>query len=93
MTFELQDAVPGRGSAATKVRWSGTADLDLTDPGKNRDRYDDVTRTYLFRLKVGGVDLPDTAQLHAEFQSVDGQVFEGDYILPSTTRSVTGPQK
>jgi len=94
MTFELYDAAETKpGAAAPAARWSGTAELDLTDPSKNRDRYDPITRTYLFKLKIGRMDLPDTAELHADFQSVDGQQFEADYVLPSTTRPVTGPSR
>ncbi len=93
MTFELYDAADVKPGVAQVARWSGMAELDLTDPNKNRDRYDPITRTYLFKLKVGRMDLPDTAELHADFQSADGQRFEADYVLPSTTRPVTGPSR
>jgi hypothetical protein len=93
MTFELYDAAETRAGAPPAARWTGIAELDLTDPAKNRDRYDPITRTYLFKLKVGRLDLPDTVELHADFQSADGQRFEADYVLPSTTRPVTGPSR
>jgi hypothetical protein len=93
MTFELYDAAELKPGTAPAARWSGMAELDLTDPNNNRDRYDPITRTYLFKLKVGRMDLPDTPELHADFQSVDGQRFEADYVLPSTTRPVTGPSR
>ncbi len=93
MTFELYAAEDLKPGAIPVARWAGMAELDLTDPHKNRDRYDPITRTYLFKLKVGRMDLPDTAELHADFQSADGQRFEADYVLPSTTRPVTGPSR
>jgi hypothetical protein len=56
---------------------------DLGDLDVNRDHYDDVTRTYLFRLEVEDVDLPDQPELRAYFTSRDGAHLQATYKLPT----------
>lgn len=50
-----------------------TWNQDLRDLSINRQRYDDITRTYLFRLEMDQTELPQGAQLRAFFLSIDGQ--------------------
>jgi hypothetical protein len=47
--------------------------IDLTQPAATATWFDDVTRTYLFRLAVDAGHLPAQAELHVQFDSVDGQ--------------------
>lgn len=62
MRLELHaaDAPPGSG------RRLGAWEIDLSDLDSNLRHYDDVTRTYYFRLGLEGLgDLPATARLSA----------------------------
>ena len=56
---------------------------DLGDLDVNRDHYDDVTRTYLFRLEVEDVDVPDQPELRTYFTSRDGAHLQATYKLPT----------
>ena len=49
---------------------------DLRDLTANRDHYDDVTRTYLFRLSVAPDEISDDSQVRAMFVALDGQQFQ-----------------
>ena len=57
---------------------------DLWDPQINRDRYDEITRTYLFRLKMDGQQVPQAAQIRVYFLSGDGKRLQDTYSLGST---------
>ncbi len=46
---------------------------DLTDLKVNRDHFDDLTLTYLFRLECDATLLPDQPQVRVYFHSADGQ--------------------
>ena len=54
---------------------------DLRDLRMNREHYDDVTRTYLFRLVVAPDEVNDQSQIRAMFVSGDGQQFEDRLAL------------
>lgn len=75
--LQLELAAAGR-SAGPIAQWQ----MDLRDPAVNRRHYDDVTRTYLFRLKIDPDKIPDEPALLAEFLSADGRHMEADYRLP-----------
>jgi len=67
-----------RGSETVVAFW----ELDLTDLAINRERYDDVTRTYLIPLELDDEStLPERPELRARFESADGKVFRGKLIL------------
>lgn len=56
------------------IRWDDDPDLDLNDLDVNHQRYDIVTRTYLFRLEIEkGQELPTVGVLRAYFTSADGR--------------------
>lgn len=46
---------------------------DLTNLRDNRDHFDDLTLTYLFRLECDATLLPDQPQVRVYFHSADGQ--------------------
>ncbi len=54
--------------AGSRAEWN----VDLRDADVNRERFDDVTLTYLFRLEVDEHQLPDEPVLRAYFLSDDG---------------------
>ena len=56
--------------------------LDLRDVTINLEHYDDLTRTYLFRLEVDPDTLPDKTELWAYFQSTEGKRMESSFLLP-----------
>ena len=58
-----------------------TWNADLTLLNVNREHYDDVTRTYLFRLGIEPNDLTEQSQLRALFVSADGQKFEDRLLV------------
>lgn len=77
--LQLYDAASDQFVEAGAVSsWS----TNLADIAANRDHYDPVTRTYLFRLEVDNVELPDEPELRAYFTSSDGARFHGTYQLP-----------
>ncbi|MHC5114329.1 MAG: hypothetical protein ACYTGP_07865 [Planctomycetota bacterium] len=62
-----------RGDDTVVAFW----ELDLNDRAVNRERYDEVTRTYLIPLELNDATvLPERPELRARFASTDGQVFE-----------------
>ncbi len=54
---------------------------DLTDLEQNQVFFDDITRTYLFRLEIEGMTVPDECELQVLFHSADGAVLQGVYIV------------
>ena len=59
----------------------GAWDRNLRDMEINRDHYDDVTQTYLFRLNVQNVEIPEDPELRAYFSSGDGWYLQATYQL------------
>ena len=55
---------------------------DLWDPEVNRERYDEVTRTYLFSLQIDEQQLPMSPQLHVFVLAADGKQLQAAYALP-----------
>ena len=68
LRIDLHDALSGAPGQAMR-----TWELDLRDPAVNRNRYDDVTRTYMFPLDTEMQQLPEEPELRAYFLSADGQ--------------------
>ncbi|MCP3904150.1 MAG: hypothetical protein GY715_11005 [Planctomycetes bacterium] len=67
-----------RGTNERVAYWK----LDLGDLTVNRERYDEVTRTYLLRLELDDQALlPERPELRAQFKSADGQVFRATLVL------------
>ncbi len=58
-----------------------TWNWDLRDRSVNRTRYDDVTRTYLLRLKVHSLELGPQPELRAYFLSATGQRLQATHML------------
>ena len=75
--IELHDGDEPPGSEPL-VRWAA----DLWDLDVNRDRYDDVTRTYLFSLQVDEDKIPSSPELHVFVLSADGKRLQAAYRLP-----------
>ena len=71
MRLELEDPC---GMKAIMPEWT----IDLRDLRLNGRHYDDVTRTYLFKLKIENDWMPAKAILHVYFLSDDGTEFEID---------------
>ncbi len=82
--FDLYDASDAGGDTPLTT-WDRDTDtdklLDLRDLTLNARYYDDITRTYLFRLGVDPADLPAEPQLRAYFLSADGQTLTATYRL------------
>ncbi len=75
--FDLFDSASGAGDRARIKEWNE----DLRDLNRNRLYYDEVTRTYLFRLGIDSADLPAEPRLRAYFLSVDDRSFSATYEL------------
>ena len=58
-----------------------TWNRDLRDLELNELHFDDVTRTYLFRLEVDEAQLPPAAELRGYFASTDGRLLQADLVL------------
>jgi hypothetical protein len=54
---------------------------DLTDLSVNAQRFDDVTRTYLLRLRVDPANMPVRPELRAVYHAADGRVLTAEYRL------------
>ncbi len=54
---------------------------DLTDLKDNRDHFDDLTLTYLFRLECDATLLPEQPQVRVYFNSADGQHLQTKLFL------------
>ena len=75
--FDLLDGALPAGERTTIEKWN----QDLQNLNRNRLYYDEVTRTYLFRLGIDPADLPAEPLLRAYyFVSVD-EYFEATYEL------------
>jgi hypothetical protein len=61
-----------------------TWEMDLRDLAINRQRYDDVTRTYLFPLDTELDPLPRRPELRAYFLSADGRPLTEDVLRLQT---------
>lgn len=69
------------GSGADSSPPIATWNWDLRDRSVNRRFYDDVTRTYLFRLKVDSSELGPQPELQAYFLSATGQRLQATHTL------------
>jgi hypothetical protein len=67
LRIDLHDESDGPNETA-RAEWN----LDLRDPGVNRQYFDDVTRTYLFRLELAPGQLPEQPVLRAYFLAANG---------------------
>jgi hypothetical protein len=67
--LDLHATGSGRNSEPLET-WA----LDLVDPAVNYDHYDELTRTYLFRLEFDPRVLPERPELWAYFRSADGLI-------------------
>ena len=76
--FDLHSASQ-RGDSRSLENWNE----DLRDLTVNLTHFDDVTRTYLFRLQVDEALLPKRAMLKVRFLSADGETTQADFRLPS----------
>lgn len=54
---------------------------DLRDLEVNFEHYDEITQTYLFRLRINGKELPINPSINAYFLAVDGLRLEANYQL------------
>ena len=68
-------------TAAESLPPLATWSWDLRDPTVNRTLYDDVTRTYLLRLKVHLLKLGPQLQLRAYYLSATGQRLQAAHTL------------
>jgi len=71
LTIQLWD-----GAAAGAAQSLHTWNMDLRDLAVNRRQYDDVMRTYLFRLEIDPASLPESPELRTYFVAMDGQDLE-----------------
>lgn len=55
--------------------------IDLRELDRNRDHFDVVTRTYLFRLEVDPELLIPRMELHGRYISEDGRSFDASFLL------------
>ena len=69
------------GSGADSSPPIATWNWDLRDRSVNRRFYDDVTRTYLFRLKVESLELGPQPELRAYFLSASGPRLQATQTL------------
>ena len=69
------------GIAADSAPPLATWSWDLRDPSVNTTLYDDVTRTYLLRLKVDSLELGPQLQLRAYYLSAAGHQLQATYTL------------
>jgi hypothetical protein len=80
MDIELHDGdAPPQSEPIT--RWTA----DLWDLEVNSERYDDVTRTYLFSLRIEDHPVPATPELRVYFLSADGGRLQAAYRLKPPT--------
>jgi hypothetical protein len=79
IAIEIYDA--DDNDAEATVQWTGDDELDLTDLQINTERYDDVTRTYLFSLEVEDQPLPVEAEIRVYFQAGDGSRLQAAFVL------------
>lgn len=72
LTIQLRDAQRGTDASGEIQTWN----QDLRDLEVNRRQYDDVTRTYVFRLEVDSDRFPGQPKLWAFYLGEDGQELE-----------------
>ncbi len=77
MDLDLYDADASQFMADPIGSWT----TDLADLEVNQAHYDEVTRTYLFRLEVEQVPIPALPELRAFFTSGDGTRLQATYRL------------
>ena len=77
LVIVLHDADPSHFDEKEIGSWAE----DLTDLEQNQVFYDDVTGTYLFRLEIEGMTVPDESELQVLFHSADGAMLQGTYVL------------
>ena len=78
LAFDLYDAAPG-GNLSEPIRtWA----KDLGNLTVNLEHFDDLTRTYLFRLEIDPARIPPEPELRAYFHSWDGRRMQDEFILP-----------
>ena len=75
MDIDLFDADAAKFMAEAVGSWT----TDLSDLEVNQAHYDEVTRTYLFRLEVAEVPVPELPELRAYFTSGDGRHLQATY--------------
>jgi hypothetical protein len=77
LLFDLLAADSGRDQSSPIETWTE----NLGDMSVNHDHYDDLTRTYLFRLQLDTEDLPEQTELRAYFRSADGRRMQAAFRL------------
>ncbi len=75
--IDLATAGDAADSSPPLATWS----WDLRDPSVNRTLYDDVTRTYLLRLRVESLELGPQLELRAYYLSATGQRLQATFAL------------
>lgn len=75
--FELHESKPDEGPGKPLRIWN----VDLGDLEQNELHWDSVTRTYLFRLTLGGKTIEEGNYLRAYVLAVDGTQFRSIYKL------------
>ena len=68
---------PASTAAVVAMQWN----LDLRDLQLNRTHFDDITRTYLIRLRPGEGDVPPRGEVRATFNSANGVVLRASLPL------------
>ncbi|TDJ58260.1 MAG: hypothetical protein E2O40_01700 [Planctomycetota bacterium] len=77
VVIALYDANPSHFEENEIGSWAE----DLTDLDQNQIFFDDVTGTYLFRLEIEGMSVPDASELQILFHSADGSVLQDSYVV------------
>ncbi|MEM7229826.1 MAG: hypothetical protein AAF432_13525 [Planctomycetota bacterium] len=77
--IDLHDRQGGTAGVASLVTW----EVDLTDLITNRERYDVVTRTYLFLLGISDEERPGQPEIRVYYMSEDGELLEASAVLTS----------
>jgi hypothetical protein len=70
-------ADPASTTSTISMQW----DLDLRDLEINRTHFDDITRTYLIRLRPGGGDLPQRSEVRVTLNSANAAVLRASQRL------------
>jgi hypothetical protein len=77
MTIQLYEGPTQKADEGRVKTWNS----DLRDLAENQSRFDDVTRTYLFRLSIAPNELTEQSQLRVMFVSEDGKQFEDRLLV------------
>ncbi|MHC4079802.1 MAG: hypothetical protein ACYS15_06280 [Planctomycetota bacterium] len=77
--IDLHDADAARYRSEAGTSWNA----DLWNLEVNNDLYDEVTRTYLFRLQLNEHPIPTEPELRVYFLSGDGKRLQAAYRLRS----------